>query len=246
MDKDNSILIDDNGTYGKRHLNILIKRDFFDRFLFYIALRTLKRNLAAFERESKSWIDAYKYELSKLKNQINELHNLREKENQDRKSNLDNCKIIIQGDYSLSTTLSYREIKKLDNIIVRKNDVRDIKPNSCDLIITDPPYGFNKSGSVADLAQLYKEMIKTIILALKKNGHLVFCLPDHSRTGKKIKFFTNYGLIIHQVLATAESLNREVINSVFAAPSPNILFRPPFYWESERALRRSILHFRFK
>lgn len=245
-----SNLIYDNGVYKKKHIDNLLSRKFFDRFLFYIALRTWKRNLAAFERESKDWINAYKYELSSLKNQIEDLCNLREKENNGELTELGSCKVVIQGSYSSSTTLGFHKIKQIvkqsDRNIVRKDDVRNIKPNSCDLIITDPPYGFNTTDNVDDLAKLYKEMIETLIVSLKKDGHLVFCLPYHSRTGRRIKFFTDYGLIIHQVLATAESLNREVINSAFAVPSPNILFRPPFYWESERALRRSILHFRFK
>src|SRR5205807_5703993 len=118
----------------------------------------------------------------------------------------------------------------------------------CDAIVTDPPYGFNTDDDLQSLAELYVTAIGKMILALKQDGHLVLCLPDRSHTGRRSPFFTHKELITQQVLSLAERAvpKREVIIPAYAVPKQKDLFRPPYYWESERALRRAILHFRVR
>jgi hypothetical protein len=89
-------------------------------------------------------------------------------------------------------------------------------------------------------------MIPSLIRALRPGGQLVLCLPDLSLNGRKMFFFANKDLVVQQVLRAAEDLGLHVSVPGFSVPEPVRLFRPPYYWESERALRRAILHFRFE
>ncbi len=125
-------------------------------------------------------------------------------------------------------------------------DTHTLRPNSCDVIVTDPPYGFNTDEDPDSLASLYTEALHKMIKALKNNGQLVLCLLDRSHTGRRSPFFSHKELIIQQVLSIADRMGREVIIPAFAVPHQREIFRPPYYWESERALRRAILHFKFR
>lgn len=73
---------------------------------------------------------------------------------------------------------------------------------------------------------------------------MVIALPDWSHTGRQIPAFALKDFVAHQVLIVAEELKREVIIS--GVQAPRAVGGPPFYWESEKALRRAILHFRFR
>jgi hypothetical protein len=126
------------------------------------------------------------------------------------------------------------------------HDNHTLSPNSCDIIITDPPYGFNTDEDPDSLANLYAESLLKMIGALRDNGQLVLCLLDRSHTGRRSPFFSHKEIIIQQVLAVADKMRREVITPAFAVPHQREIFRPPYYWESERALRRAILHFKFR
>ncbi len=122
----------------------------------------------------------------------------------------------------------------------------ELPPNSVDVIVTDPPYGFNTNEDPTELAKLYAEMIPTLVNALQEEGQLVLALPDWSHTGRQILAFTYKNFVTHQVLLAADRRGWEVIRSAAPATRERDLFRAPFYWESDRALRRAILHFRFR
>jgi tRNA G10 N-methylase Trm11 len=245
-EEDNHIRITAKNLEGIRGMQI------FDRLLFYIAIKTYRRNIAAFERNSKSWIAAFLHELSNLIEQLENLANLREKElKSSLKKKITSHIMEFNGNYSVCTSLSADQLSKNFKDKMYKHpigvaDFRKLPPNSCDIIITDPPYGYNTIEDIEGLAVLYKDMVQTMIKGLKEDGHIVFCLPDLSKTGRQIPYFAQKALIIQQVLAISRTLNKEVINNVHSVPSPVSLYRPPYYWESERALRRAILHFRIR
>lgn len=127
---------------------------------------------------------------------------------------------------------------------VRK--VEDLPEDFCDVIVTDPPYGFNTNEQIADLAELYVKMIDRMVLALRRDegGQIVIAVPDWSHTGRQLPLFALKGLITQQILIAAKRRSKDIMGSAHVT-HPHFS-RPPYYWESDRALRRAILHFRIK
>jgi 16S rRNA G966 N2-methylase RsmD len=122
--------------------------------------------------------------------------------------------------------------------------VEKLPEGSFDIVITDPPYGYNTQENIEILARLYSVMIPRIVASLKPDGHLVMCLPERSYTGRRTFSFTHKDLVVRQVLLAAKKIGYEVL--VDTAPTPVALYRPPYYWTSEKALSRSIVYFRFR
>jgi len=124
--------------------------------------------------------------------------------------------ISLKGDYSQHCSLSPRKIAPWGSLdaatkVINVRDTRKIKPDSCHVIICDPPYGFNIEHDATKLALLYAQVIRAMILALKDNGQLVLCVPEYSYTGRPLVFFTDKDVIIQQVLTTAEECGRQAI-----------------------------------
>lgn len=220
-----------------------------DRVLFYLALRTVLKNIGAFERKSATWESIYKKEAAVLGFQFKRLRDLkrREAESKDRSKDF----TIFQGSYSMSCSINFDllnicrdELRSRSQIKV--SDARKLKKRSYDIIVTDPPYGFNTEDDIQKLAELYSQCIRVMLDALKQEGQLIISLPDRSHTGRRSPFFTHKELVIQQVLSIAEQAKREVIIPAYSVPQQKDLFHPPYYWESERALRRAILHFRVR
>jgi tRNA G10 N-methylase Trm11 len=157
---------------------------------------------------------------------------------------------VLQAQYSLGCSLSVSLLRKsrgaLDAVPIYVRNARSLPKPKFDVIITDPPYGFNTEGKPEVLARLYSRAIRVMIQALKEEGQLVIALPDWSHTGRQVPFFAHKEFVTQQVLVAAEELGREVFSAAYMAPSPGSMFKPPFYWESDRALRRAVLHFRIR
>jgi len=115
--------------------------------------------------------------------------------------------------------------------------------NCVDLIITDPPYGFNTEEADAPLKELYGRFFQNAVNALKPGGQLIVALPDFARNGRQIPFYQTRTAAIQQVLAHALSEGRRILNYGESVPSATSLFRPPFYWTSTTGVSRSVLHF---
>jgi len=125
--------------------------------------------------------------------------------------------------------------------IESKHDARDLEVNSLDLILCDPPYGFNTSENLDILTNLYSEFIEKAILALRPKGQLIICLPAESYTGRELPYCTRSDLVSRQIILKAHEKGRLVYQPAQSYPLRSLI--PPYYWESERALRRIILHF---
>lgn len=233
-----------------KKLDIVIsdERTFLDRVIFYIFLRTARRNIAAFEHHSTSWHSAFEREVKKLVTSIGRLKTIRNEESAGSISATGGCR-IYQGSYSQSCSVSAESLRSAaasfgkDSLVV-VGDARDLLADSCDILITDPPYGFNTSEDDLELAELYATVIDRMICALRNNGQLVFAVPDWSHIGRQLPFYVLKEFVVLQVLIAADRHDREIIETGFSAPSPGRVFRPPYYWESDRALRRAVLHFK--
>lgn len=220
------------------------------RFLFYIGLRAELRFQSAFKRKSSTFEVAFKKSQEKLIEQINifidlkkevELHLINHPQ-QDRSY----IKSVGNYSYKLTPTSIFSRWLNIDNMIVKEVkhsfDARELRPNSCELIICDPPYGFNTIEDEEELANLYSEFLDKAIAALIPKGQLILCLPSESYTGKSLPYCTRTDLVSRQIIIKAHRQHRTVYS--VSKSVPTIGFNPPYYWEAEKALRRSILHFR--
>lgn len=113
-----------------------------------------------------------------------------------------------------------------------------------DLLIGDPPYGFNTNSSdTLDMQEFYSRFIDSAVGSLKRGGQLMITVPAFARNGRHIPYFQTRGVLTRQIIAGAEKRGRRVINIVRTNPADKALFNPPFYWQSVSALSRSILWF---
>lgn len=224
-----------------------------DRIVFYLTLRAQIRFQAALERGSITFENAFKKSLKGITDQINLFLKLRknvelEIENGTAIENSLYIKYLSNYSYSIISKFFIDNTNDTTNQIATEvsssKDARLIDSNSYDLIICDPPYGFNTTENSKDLMDLYSKFIDVAISGLKKHGQLIICLPAESYTGKDLPFCTRADLISRQIILKANKQNRQVYRPTLSLPT--ISLSPPYYWESEKALRRTILHFCFQ
>jgi hypothetical protein len=219
----------------------------YERIAFYVAARTAIRHYAEFRRNASEWSDAFREELRKLLRRI-ELFRAFERKREDNSECIADNIFSIPCSYSKGCFID--SIRSLSNDLfggeylnVSVRDALELTADSLDIIVTDPPYGFNTEQDASDLAELYSAMVRVFVSALRDGGQLVICCPERSYSGRPLPFYTEPGFIIQQVLAAASTTQKLVYQPAFGLPSESRTVRPPYYWESERALRRSVLHF---
>lgn len=226
----------------------LEKATFLGRLLFYVALRAEFRYHAAYKRGSINKPEAFKKSLEEMIGQIKLLYQAKHKVDQIGIQEQINSEFIrVSGKYSNDLISSFfmndkESLRKKLADEVKVGDARALENDSVDIIICDPPYGFNTNEDARDLAKLYSEFISTCLRALRRAGHLIIILPAESYTGKQLPYCTNIGLFTSQIIAKSRVCGRKLFVPVSGIPDPRL--RAPYYWEAERALRRSILHFR--
>lgn len=231
---------------SKEFVLALEVKDIDTRLMFYLALRAHLRSQSGFKRKAVSLHKAFHKYLTKFIAQLYELIRVR-KLIEDKKPYHQDNHSVVQGRYSsavvsaLFTEPAVALPGRLRTEVIAL-DCRKLEANSVDIILCDPPYGFNTTEAQAELSRLYSEFIDIALSALRPNGHLIMCLPQESYTGRGLPYCTRYRLVLHQVLTKAHRLRRKLY--LPASSVPDKAFVPPYYWESERALRRIILHFR--
>ena len=228
--------------------------DLINRILFYITLRTNKRHAPGLSRGAEEWGKAFAREACTLSTQMKRLADVKVQ----GKNVLVEAGALVEcpGSYSRCVTLS---LARLNDFLAKSNkisptrlmDARELgkkadDSSTYDIVVTDPPYGFNTDEGSEHLAGLYSTSLYAAIAALKSDGQLVICIPERSSIGKTPMAFTHKNIVTHQILALANEVNKEVLVPARAMPGPTALFGPPFYWASTRALSRSILHFRIR
>jgi hypothetical protein len=215
---------------------------FDERLLFYIALRAVRRNVGARSDEDEArYRRAWLNEAQLLWRQIDHLLKRREKPIEDSKESVQ----VFEGFYSRAISGSLSGLKRLAEQpgFVQHGDARSFEGHF-DLIVTDPPYGFNTDGHSDDLAELFNDILKRSLERLNDGGQIVMALPEQSFIGRDPAFFADRRFVEQQVAAAAHGLGRELVTSAEVVPSQPPIFKGPYYWESERALRRSIVHYR--
>ena len=239
---------DQEFTYSESFINDLKSQGYITRFMFYIALRAEFRYQGGIRRGSTDFSKAFLKSLEEILRQVTELRESRERIEKKNVGSKADRYTVFQGRYSkeVISNLFLTNPEELESHLeseISVKDARKLKRNSIDVIICDPPYGFNTTENQSDLVTLYSEFLDHAIKALKKNGHLIVCLPAESYTGRDLPFCTHSGMIISQVMVKAAAQDRIAYRPTRTIPRSG--FDPPYYWEAERALRRAILHFRF-
>ncbi len=231
----------------------LIGLPFLTRLIFYIGLRAELRYQSGFKRKSLKYEDAFAKSLNKLIEQIHMLIDLKRKvefqvsPSHNGQQNNSYIKSIATYSFRLTPAIIFNKPENLlsgiEFEVFSSFDARNLKRASNDLIICDPPYGFNTTEDDSGLAQLYSEFIDKAIASIRPKGQLILCLPAESFTGRDLPYCTRSDVISRQILVKAHKQGRLVYQPANSLPLASL--SPPYYWESERALRRSILHFRF-
>lgn len=232
--------------FSDRFVQRLSELGFIARVIFYLALRAELRFQLSFERRSTTFEKAFAASVKTLLREIEELQFVR--------SSIESGKCIRKGNYLVRSGRYSSEVlpaffidgesmtlDTLDNEVFSR-DCRSLEPNSIDVIICDPPYGFNTSESTTGLGQLYSEFIESALGALRNKGHLIICLPKESFTGQGLPYCTRPNVVINQVLVKSRAMDKAVY--VVGESVPNTLFSPPYYWVADKALERIVLHFR--
>ncbi len=228
-------------------------RKFDVRLAYYLVERTLKRSGRAIARGSKGWTVAIVSEARLLTSQTRALARIRRRQESLHAVRVDNL-VVYPSTYSDACSIDAQMLAEIPEI--RRNDARikgsqnavSLKLADVDAVVTDPPYGFNTRNELEQLAKLYAGWLRTAISWLGEHGQLVFCLPERSHSGRRIPFFAQRLVVSQQVLTIARELDREVYLPAQVVPHLGMtsFFLPPYYWESERALRRSVMHFHIR
>jgi tRNA G10 N-methylase Trm11 len=237
-----------------------------DRLLAYIALRASKRYSARFARAAtqneQDWVLAYEQELQTLLSQVEELTKLRALDplKEDAAQNLIETHehastgsasvMLLEDSYSTGCIPGPQTEKashakaedRYELVVGKKGDARKLPEAAFNVIIGDPPYGFNKPKDANDLAELYRQFARSSLTALRDGGHLLLCLPDRSHSGRYSPAFTHRSLVVQQLLLAAGAVDRQLVFPHDRVRGAEDLYDADYYWESERALRRSILH----
>ncbi|MCK9414130.1 MAG: hypothetical protein M0Q53_17645 [Prolixibacteraceae bacterium] len=230
----------------------LMKLPLLTRIVFYVGLRAELRFQGGYKRKSIKFEEAFEKSLAKIIAQIRMFIKLK-KEVEASVNSLnsisDNSYIKSIAKYSnrLIPTLIFKHMRNLwENFeleIFANTDARKLEESSNDLVICDPPYGFNTNEDDRKLSYLYSEFVDKAISSLRPQGQLIICLPAESYTGRELPYCTRIDLVTRQIICSAHNQGRLVYKPALSFPLSSLA--PPYYWESERALRRTILHFCF-
>lgn len=236
-------------SFSEDFISDFKNQNFIKRLFFYLCWRAVSKNLFALRVDLSKDEDVIVGEIEEFKKNLNKLI-----DRYDPSKLVEDSKHIctIKGDYSNCCIFRLNDSTKIS---FGSEDAYTVFEGGkeFDLIITDPPYGFNVDvGSALELAALYKNIVPKMIESLSNNGQLIFCLPATSHNGQIIPAFATSKFVIHSIFATVQlycaehQKNLEIIQSAFTHPYPSDLFEPPYYWESPVSLRRYILHFRIR
>jgi len=113
-----------------------------------------------------------------------------------------------------------------------------------DIIITDPPYGFNTLNDNWEvMAGFYAELASALVGALRSHGQLIIALPAYAKNGQQIPYYQTKDSFIKQIVYGAENSGRSIINFSSHMRGSREMFDLPWYWGPKNIIERRILHF---
>lgn len=248
---------------NKNTFKLTVKSNFIFRLQIYLVRKVIKRKheflkrLGVFNKDAsletleiayKELIENFKKEATSLIHQIKYFHNYNSKT---KKGKEEFGLINFTDNYSLAIALNLGNLNIKNSkrfykqALISKESINICDQDMFDIVITDPPYGFNTSEDLFELSKTYSILLDRALKGFSNNGHgqLILCLPEKSFNGHKTHFFTLINLIKHQINQIAKKHKLVIIYPTSNLPT---LFKAPYYWESEKALRRTIVHYYFK
>ncbi len=218
---------------------------------FYVALRGLVRHAGSISRDSETESEAAAHEARSLLIALRGLLSIRcTSIVRDHVAGFSGAKStlkVVRGSYSLGVAVDspptpHGGLFGFDEI--QLSDIEQLRGSTYDVIICDPPYGFNTEHDLWNQADFFDTMIERIVNALsKEGGQVVMACPEMSFTGKPIPPFVRPYHVIREFIRQAEKLGRRCQVPAVAYPGRKSLYQLPYYWYSDRALRRAVLHF---
>ena len=162
----------------------------------------------------------------------------------------------VEGAFSENVTLHPRKLaewwtpQRVTLIAGEEGDIIKVAKrynNYFDVIITDPPYGFNTDVELGEQQLFfYRELLRLLLLCIRDRGQLVFCLPDASINGQMVPSYLRKSWVLRELFLQVSSLfpqSGRIIELSSTKPRfGSLLFKPPYYWRSRKSLTRSILH----
>lgn len=122
--------------------------------------------------------------------------------------------------------------------------VLELLPTFADLIIGDPPYGFNTSeGGDKGMIELFERLFPILIDATKDGGEVAAAIPLQARHGRQFPYFQTNEHIESQIVRHLADSGRQARWS--PAPFGTVNSSEGFdlaYWSSASALMRSVLN----
>jgi len=113
-----------------------------------------------------------------------------------------------------------------------------------DIVITDPPYGFNDAISTdRNYSDFFSSVIGKMVSRLSSPGVLMLCIPSNAKNGRQIYRFQTRNFLIKKVIQAANLHGKRVVNPVRLSSTAEFLAKPPFYWRSRRGVNRDVLAF---
>jgi len=239
----------------------------------YCVIKAYKRNRNV-ALNPKSKFEAVQVEFKNLKSHLDTLANQYDKATRQASTSSSSGRFsskIMYLDYNykfctlnqnLKLKYSFSDEFKLGQEIIKSDDenmiiylnladalLKKTNGDGVDIIITDPPYGFNTGTSNEEkeaLRTLYSTIFEEMVSSIKDNGCIILCLPSKSHSGKHLHYYSLRDSVIPKLYDAVSNLTGVSIQQDFTpCILPSDLYKAPFYWNSKKALKRDILFFRF-
>ena len=166
---------------------------------------------------------------------------------------LDTGKIVFVKDKIKYIGVRYGQQYKnnLKENIYDNIDMRDFLANirnkgeKPDVIITDPPYGYNTDEQDDQLFELYRDLAIECTKTINHGGQVIICLAEQMHLGKRLPAFIKKETVMDMFLEAAEQNDLYVVNCDQEICDLDQIYCFPFFWEAKKALKREVIRLQF-
>jgi 16S rRNA G966 N2-methylase RsmD len=243
---------------GQENITIPRYKLFFvTRILIYTMIKAYKRNIYAILRTRENWKMTFYSELLELFSRtMSFMRQKKRNKNDDHFQNDEETSIVYNAPYSKAISINpsyiFQKFKKLtiktlepECDIFQKLKVLISKGEKFDIILTDPPYGFNTNEEKISFSKLYLNILPLFVKILCDNGIIMLCLPAQSHSGRIVDYFVQKEIVLQQLYIAAIQNNMILREKIDFNRASHRVFTTSLYWDSEKALKRDIVCFQF-